>query len=127
MATYYGWAGTMLDVDLSRGKIERQSLPRDWAEKDVGGLAFGSRILFDQVGPEVDPLSPDNVMVILTGALNGTGAPSCGRCDLVTRSPLTGIFLRSNLGGFFGPELKWAGYDLITVRGRSEKPVWLWI
>lgn len=124
---WYGWAGRILDVDLSRMSISKEPLLLDFAIKYIGGSGFGIRRLYDEVGPEVDPLGPDNVIYVTQGPLGGTLSPSSGRYDLVTKSPLTGIFLRTNGGGFFGPELKWAGYDLIIIRGKSERPVYLWI
>jgi len=122
-----GWAGRILDVDLSKMSISKEPLPPDFAIKYIGGSGFGVRRLYDEVGPEVEPLSPGNVIYVAQGPLVGTLSPSSGRYDLICKSPLTGIFLRSNGGGFFGPELKWAGYDLITIRGRAEWPVYLWI
>ena len=127
MARWNGWAGTILDVDLNTGKIEKVPLDRDRAIKHLGGLGFGTRILFDEVGPEVDPLSPDSVISIGNGPLVGTMSPASGRIDVVAKSPLTGIFARSNSGGFWGSELKWAGYDSVVFRGESEIPVYLWI
>ena len=123
----YGWAGKILNVDLTTGKIETEALDKDWAKKYIGGNGFGARILYDEVGPEVDPLSPENIAVITQGPLAGTLAPASGRCEVVAKSPMTGILARSNVGGNFGPEMKWAGYDIITIRGKSEKPVYLWI
>jgi len=127
MTEFCGWAGAILDVDLTSGKIEKYPLSREMAIKHIGGLGFGTKTLYDNVGPGVDPLSPESVFTIGQGPLCGTLSPAAGRADLVAKSPLTGIFLRSNLGGFFGPELKWAGYDLIIVRGQSPRPVYLWI
>ncbi|MFC2020154.1 aldehyde ferredoxin oxidoreductase family protein, partial [Chloroflexota bacterium] len=89
------------------------------------GLAV--RILYDEVAPGTDPLGPDNILLISQGPLSGTTAPSSGRYEIVTLSPQTGIYLRTNGGGFFGPEMKWAGYDLIIIRGQAKKPVYLWI
>ena len=122
-----GWAGKILNIDLTTGKIEVETLNKAWAVKHIGGSGFGGRILFDEVGPEVDALSPENVAIIASSPLNGTLAPASGRCELISKSPLTGIFGRSNIGGNFGPEMKSAGYDLIVVRGASEKPVYIWI
>lgn len=124
---WYGWAGRILDIDLSRMSISKQPLSLDFATKYIGGSGFGIRRLYDEVEPEVVPLAPENVVYITQGPLGGTLSPSSGRYDLITKSPLTGIFLRTNGGGFFGPELKWAGYDLIIIRGKSERPVYLWI
>jgi len=127
MSRLYGWAGRMLDIDLSTGKIEKEPLSRDWATEYVGGSGFLARILYDEVGPEVDALSPENIALVGAGPLCGTLAPSAGRYEVAAKSPLTGIYGRSSGGGNFGPEMKWAGYDVIIVRGKSESPVYLWI
>ena len=127
MAISNGWAGKILNVDLTTRKIETESLSKEFAIKYLGGSIFGARILYDEVGPEVDALSPENIIIIGQGPLSGTLAPSASRYQLVTKSPLTGILGRSNGGGNFGPEMKWAGYDLIIIRGKSENPVYLWI
>ena len=125
MDAWHGWAGWILDVDLTSGAVLRRGLPREWAIQYIGGSLFGCRLLYDLVGPEVDALSPENVVIIGQGPLGGTLSPAAGRTELVTKSPLTGLYLRSNAGGFFGPELKWAGYDLLILRGRSPHPVYL--
>ncbi|MEW6142806.1 MAG: aldehyde ferredoxin oxidoreductase N-terminal domain-containing protein [Chloroflexota bacterium] len=127
MPVWYSWSGAVLNVDLTTGRAERMPLDRDWAAKYLGGLAFGTRVLYDEVGPNIDPLSPGNTIVISPGLLSGTISPASSRCTLVSKSPLTNIFVRSNLGGFFGSEIKWAGYDMIVVHGQSPKPVYLWI
>ena len=127
MVTSYGWAGKILDVDLTTRKIKTEPLSKDWAVKYIGGSGFMARVLYDEVGPEVDALSPENIALIGQGPLSGTLAPSSGRYEVAAKSPLTGIYGRSNGGGNFGPEMKWAGYDLIIIRGKSENPVYLWI
>lgn len=124
----YGWAGTILEIDLTSREINRRPLEADFARKWIGGEGFGAKVLWDEVGPEVeDGLDPRNVLIYATGPLNGTMAPSSGRLEIINKSPLTGIFGDSNAGGFFAPELKMAGYDMLIIRGQSEKPVWLWI
>ncbi len=127
MTNWYGWAGSILNVDLTNMKIAREPLSLDFATKYIGGGGFATRILYDEVGPEVDPLEPENILVIGQGPLSGTIAPASGRYDLITKSPLKSLHIRSNGGGFFGPEMKLAGYDLIVIRGRAEKPVYLWV
>ena len=127
MTTWYSWAGTILNVDLTSMKVSQEPLSKEFAVKYIGGSGFGARILYDEVEPTDNALEPDNVLVITQGTLSGTAAPSGGRYDLITKSPLTRIFTRSNGGGFFGPEMKFAGSDLIIVRGRAERPVYLWI
>lgn len=124
---WYGWAGTVLDVDLTDRRLTKIPLSRELAKKCIGGSGLMAHILYKEVGPEIDPLSPENLIMIGQGPLSGTIVPSSGRYQIYARSPLTGTIGRSNGGGFFGPEMKWAGYDLIIVRGVSEKPVYLWI
>ena len=124
----FGWSGSILEIDLSSGKITKEPLELDFARKWIGGEGFGAKILWDEVGPDVeDGLDPRNVLIFASGTLNGTLAPSSGRFEVVTKSPLTGIFGDSNAGGHFGPEFKRAGYDVIVIRGRAEKPVYVWI
>ncbi|MFC2018537.1 aldehyde ferredoxin oxidoreductase family protein [Chloroflexota bacterium] len=127
MTKWDGWAGTVLDVNLTTGEIVKTPLDREVAIKHIGGAGLAVRMLYDEVEPGTDPLGPDNILLIAQGPLSGTTAPSSGRYEIVTLSPQTGIYLRTNGGGFFGPEMKWAGYDLIIIRGQSKKPVYLWI
>ncbi|MFC2019873.1 aldehyde ferredoxin oxidoreductase family protein [Chloroflexota bacterium] len=127
MAEWHGWAGNILDVNLSTGDIVRKPLPRELAVKHIGGAGLAVKILYDELEPGVDPLGPDNIFIVGQGPLSGTMAPSSGRYQVVTKGPQTGIYLRSNGGGFFGPEMKWAGYDLIILRGQSPGPVYLWV
>ena len=100
-------------------------LRRLLAERYMGGKGFGARVLFDRLPPRCDPLSPENILVFATGPLTGTLAPSSGRFEVCTKSPATGLWLDANCGGFFGPELKFAGYDMIIVTGKSASPVLL--
>ncbi len=127
MVEWNGWSGTILAVDLTTGEIKKEPLDKELAVKYIGGRGIATRLLYDEVGSETEPLGPDNVIIVSPGVLCGTIAPSAGRYDLTSKSPYTGIYAASNGGGFFGPELRWAGYDLIIIRGRSEKPVYLWI
>jgi aldehyde:ferredoxin oxidoreductase len=122
-----GWTGIALRVDLSSGEIQRESLPATWARDYVGGRGVGARYLWEEVDPQVDPLAPENRLIFATGPLTGTNA-SCGaRYMVITKGPLTGCITTSNSGGHWGPELKFAGYDLLILQGRAERPVWLWI
>ncbi|MBI2980481.1 MAG: hypothetical protein HYY41_06655 [Chloroflexi bacterium] len=127
MTNWHGWAGTILNVDLTNMKLSREPLSLEFAKKYIGGCGFGARILYDEVDPEVAPLSPENIIVISNGTLSGTITPGSSRYDVVSKSPLTGIYVRSSGGGFFGPEMKLAGYDLIIIRGKAAKPTYLWI
>ena len=127
MFPYKGYTGKWLWVDLTTGTIEASPLDAALAEHYLGGNGFGTRLLWDRVEPEVDPLSPENLLIIATGPLCGTGLPSSGRVEVIGKSPLTGIYGDSNAGGFFGPELKFAGWDLLVLAGRAEHPVHLHI
>ncbi len=126
MATMYkGYMGSVLDVDLTSGKVGEYPVTDTDRELFLGGRFLSTRILWDELKSGIDPLSPDNVLVVMTSPLTGTGAPSTSRYDISAKSPLTGAIGHSNSGGNFGIHLKRAGYDGIVVRGKSEKPVYL--
>jgi aldehyde:ferredoxin oxidoreductase len=120
-----GWLGRILRVDLAEGDCSIEGLDPDMAEAFIGGRGLASKFLFDEVDPTIDPLSPENKLIFATGPLTGTGAITGSRYMVVTKSPLTGCIACSNAGGYFGPELKFAGYDLIIVEGKSPEPVYL--
>jgi aldehyde:ferredoxin oxidoreductase len=122
-----GYMGRILRVDLSNEKVVDVETPKDLISKYIGGLGFVVKILWDEVNEKIDPLGPENRLVIATGPLTGTMFPAAGRYQMGAKSPLTGIWGQSNSGGFFGPELKFSGYDAIIIQGRSEKPVYLCI
>jgi len=123
----YGWAGTLLRVDLSSGRIEKQALNENLRFNYLGGRGINSRILYDEVRPGTDALSPENRLIFGVSPFTGTGLVNSGRCHATAKSPLTGILGDSNSGGHFGPEMKWAGYDHMVFEGRSDTPVYLWI
>jgi aldehyde:ferredoxin oxidoreductase len=123
----YGWMGTILRVDLTSGKIEKEPLSDRLRLNYIGGRGINSRILYDSVGPETDPLSPGNVLIFGTGTVVGTVAPSAGRITVTAKSPLTGILGDGNSGGHFSVEMKRASYDHIVFTGKAEGPVYLWI
>lgn len=120
-----GFNGKILRVDLSRRKVSTEGLPAQWIRKYLGGRGLGARYYYEEIGPEVDPLSPGNKLIFMTGPM--TGAPAFGstKAYIVTKSPLTGHYSVTNAGGYFGVYLKWAGYDGIIVEGRAEKPVYI--
>jgi len=124
---YYGYAGKILYVDLSRGEAVSRDLPADLAKAFIGARGFGARLLWDLLPSGADPLSPDSVLVLAVGPLAGTAAQSASRWFAVFKSPLTGTFFRSVGGGMFGAMLKFAGYDAVVIRGRAEKPTYLWV
>ncbi len=122
-----GWIGKILRVNLTKGEWKVEELDRNIAEKFVGGRGLGSKILYDEVDPKIDPLSPDNKLILATGPLTGTSASAAGRYMAITKSPLTGTIACSNSGGHFGAELKFAGFDLIVIEGKAKEPVYLYV
>ena len=123
----YAETGVNLEVDLTRGNIERvQSDPEDTALY-LGGLGTNAKIMWDRVPPDVKPFSPDNLLIFSAGLLCGTPAIGCNRTIVTTISPQTELLAFSMMGGFFAPELKYAGYDKIILSGKSDKLVYLWI
>ena len=121
------YTGKLLIVDLTTGKIHDESLNETYAAQYIGGAGLAARYLYDVIDAHTNPLGPDNPLIFMTGPLDATAAPSCGRFVVVARSPLTGIYGEANAGNFFGPDLKFAGYDGIIVRGKSSTPVYLLI
>jgi aldehyde:ferredoxin oxidoreductase len=119
-----GYAGKILRVDLTSGKVDKAILEEEFAKKFLGGKGFGGKILYDEVPPQTDPFSPENRIILSNGPLTGTGA-FAPKCSFVTKSPLTGGWLDCMLGGFVGPELKFAGYDILIISGKSPEPVYL--
>jgi aldehyde:ferredoxin oxidoreductase len=123
----HGWIGKILRVDLTSGKIATEALSPSLARDYIGARGLGTRLMYDEVDPKVDPLSPENKLMFVTGPLTGTFAPAAGRFNVVTKGPLTGTIAASNSGGNWGPELKFAGYDVLIVEGKAARPVYLWI
>jgi aldehyde:ferredoxin oxidoreductase len=124
--TTYGY-GKILDVDLSSKKLSKNNIDPDFARKFIGGLGFSCKILYDEVGADVEPFSPENMLIFANGLLTGTEAPCSARTEVTTKSPLTGIIGTGNMGGMWGSALKHAGFDIVIVRNRSEKPAYLYI
>ena len=123
----YAETGYNLEVDLTRGNIERvETDPRE-TELYLGGQGTSGKILWDRVGPEVEPFSPENLLIFSAGLLHCTPVPGANRTTVDTFSPQTNLYSHSLFGGFFGPELKHAGYDKIVIRGKASKLVYLWI
>jgi len=122
-----GWVGKILRVDLTKGETKIEDLDRNLAQKFLGGRGLGSKIFFDEVDPNIDPFSPGNKLIMATGPLTGTSASAAGRYMVITKSPLTGTIACSNSGGHFGAELKFAGFDLVILEGKSKEPVYLYI
>jgi len=127
MTQLAGYAGRMCRVDLSAGTVESIEMSAEWARTWLGGNGFGVKLLWDEVGVDIDPLSPENLLVFATGPLVGTAWPCCGRTEAIAKSPLTGIYGDSNCGGYFGPELKFSGIDALVICGCAAEPVVLWV
>ncbi|MZP29560.1 aldehyde ferredoxin oxidoreductase [Heliobacterium undosum] len=119
------YVGTVLRINLSEKTIKCEPLDVDVAKKFIGGRGLGSYLLSQEIDPAIDALSPENKVFITTGPLTGTNVPTGGRYMVITKSPLTGTIACSNSGGFWGPELKNAGYDIVVLEGKSEKPVYI--
>jgi aldehyde:ferredoxin oxidoreductase len=114
-------------IDLTTGEIETREIPRELREKYIGGRGLDIYLLYNHLEPGTDPLGPGNVCCISAGILAGTPASASARTHFMAKSPLTGLLGSSNMGGFFAPELRYAGFDHLVVRGASETPVYLWI
>ncbi|QSZ67551.1 aldehyde ferredoxin oxidoreductase [Methanofollis aquaemaris] len=123
----YGWTGTVLRVNLTEGTVKKEPLNEDFAKNYIGGRGLGEKYFVDEVDMAVDALSPENKLIFATGPLTGTMGVSTGRYDVVAKGPLNNTLASSNSGGYFGPAIKYAGYDLIIFEGKAEKPVYLWI
>ncbi|MDO8688405.1 MAG: aldehyde ferredoxin oxidoreductase N-terminal domain-containing protein [Dehalococcoidia bacterium] len=123
----YAETGYNLEIDLSRGSIERVETDPTLTELHLGGQGTAAKILWDRVPPEVEPFSPDNLLIFSAGLLGGTPIPGANRCMVNTFNPQTNLYAHSMFGGFFAPELKQAGYDRIVIRGKSPSLVYLWI
>jgi len=119
------WHGKILCVDLSSKTIGEESIPQEVYEKFIGGKGLGAYLLYTRTPKGIDPLGPDNILLFMTGPLQGLPAPNVGRWSLVTKSPLTGLFLDTHSGGPLGREIKKAGYDAVCVTGISSSPVTL--
>ncbi|MBN2501545.1 MAG: aldehyde ferredoxin oxidoreductase family protein [Anaerolineales bacterium] len=115
----------ILTVNLTTGEIGEFAIPEDWQRDFLGGASLAARILYDALTPELDPLSPEAPLLLLNGPLSGTSGPTVGRFVICAKSPATHLWGESNIGGFWGPELRKTGYDGVLVTGRSEKPVYL--
>ena len=122
-----GYSGKFLRVNLSTGQIDRENLDMELAMKFVGGRGLASYYLAQEVEAKVEPFDSANKIIFATGPLTGSQAPTGGRYMVVTKSPLSGTIASSNSGGFWGAELKCAGYDFIIVEGKSDKPCYICI
>ncbi len=121
----HGWNGKILEVNLSNRTVSTRPQDMDIARLFLGGRGLGARLLWDEVGPSVDPLSPDNVLIFANGPLTATGYQTSNRFSVSTKSPLTGTILDANSGGYWGMQFKKTGFDALVVRGRADHPVYI--
>ena len=123
----YGWAGQRLRVNLTTGEIKKEPLSYEYRRKWIGGRGFNSDVIYNEVPVHLDPYDPEARVCFGMGPISGTAAPSTGRVTVSCKSPLTGGFGDSNMGGHWGAEVKFAGYDQIIVQGKAKNPVYIWI
>lgn len=123
----YSYKRKIVRLNLSKKKSKIEEINVNLYKKYIGGRGIAAKIYYDEIGPNVDPLSPENKIIFFTGPITGTPAFGSSKCTLATKSPLTGIYLCSNAGGYFGAELKFAGYDGIIIEGRAEEPIYIFI
>jgi aldehyde:ferredoxin oxidoreductase len=121
------WTKKVLRVNLTKGTCTTEPLNMQWADQYLGQRGLATKYFVSEVSPKVDPLSPDNKLIFATGPLTGTMASTGGRYSVITKGPLTGAIACSNSGGYFGAELKMAGWDMVILEGKSAKPVYLHI
>jgi aldehyde:ferredoxin oxidoreductase len=123
----HAWIGKLLRVNLTAGSVAVEEIPRTQLQDYLGGRGLAIRYLMDEIDPKVEPLSPENKLIMASGPLTGTPIPTGARYMVVTKSPLTGALTCSNSGGFFPTEMKKAGFDMIIIEGKASQPVYLFV
>ncbi|MFA5793930.1 MAG: aldehyde ferredoxin oxidoreductase family protein [Candidatus Brocadiia bacterium] len=123
----FGYGGKILRVNLSDGKITTEPVKEEFAKKYIGGRGFAARILYDELKPGINPLSPDNKVVIASGPLAGLFLPAGGKLTFASKSPATNSYGDSNIGGHLAAEMKYAGYDVIIIEGKAKSPSYIYI
>jgi len=125
--TMFGYTGKIARIDLSSGKTKIEAFPEEWYRQYMGGRNIGLYFLLKELKPKIDPLSLNNKLIFSTSMLTGTPIPGSSRYSVVSKSPLTGGYGEAEAGGWFGPELKAAGFDALIIEGKAKVPVYLWI
>jgi aldehyde:ferredoxin oxidoreductase len=120
-----GYTGKIAWIDLTKGSVKVEELEEALARKYLGGKGLGAYLLYQNLSPNTHPYDPNNPLIFITGPLTGTTFPAVSRSAVITRSPMTGTFLDSYSGGFFGPQMKYAGYDAFIIMGKARKPVYI--
>ena len=119
-------SAALLRVNLSTGQVRKEAVSEALCRQFIGGRGLGTKLLFDNIkDPKIDALDPGNPLIFATGPVTGTYAPTGGRYMVITKSPLTGGVACSNSGGYWGPALRFAGYDILMVEGAAKEPVYL--
>ena len=117
----------ILKINLTTGETEEYRIPERWEKDFLGGASLAARILYSSLTPELDALSPDAPLLFMMGPMTGTSGPTTGRFVICGKGPATGLWAESNIGGFWGPELRTAGYDGLWITGKASEPVYLWL
>jgi aldehyde:ferredoxin oxidoreductase len=123
----YGYQDKLLRIDLSTGTVTTDPLAEEMVEKFIGGRGFVAKLLFDELPRGIDAYDPENLFIAATGPLSGHFLPASGKTHFGAKSPATGGYADSNMGGHFGPALKYAGYDVLVLTGRTAEPSYLFI
>ncbi|MGM0643785.1 MAG: aldehyde ferredoxin oxidoreductase family protein [Thermodesulfobacteriota bacterium] len=123
----YGYAGKILRVNLTKGTVQKEALSEEFADKYIGGRGFVARLLYDEIPKGCDPFSEENIVVMANGPLSGYYLPASGKIHFGTKSPATYGYADGNMGGHFGPALKYAGYDVMILEGKAAEPSYLFI
>jgi aldehyde:ferredoxin oxidoreductase len=123
----YGYAGVILRVDLNNAAVRKEPLSEWLAESFIGGRGFVAKMLYDEISSDIGSFDPENMLIAATGPLTGHFLPASGKTHFGTKSPATGGYADSNMGGHFGPQLKYAGYDVLVITGKAERPSYVFI
>ena len=123
----YGYAGVILRVDLNNAAVRKEPLSEWLAESFIGGRGFVAKMLYDEISSDIGAFDPENMLIAATGPLTGHFLPASGKTHFGTKSPATGGYADSNMGGHFGPQLKYAGYDVLVITGKAERPSYVFI
>nr|WP_321497107.1 aldehyde ferredoxin oxidoreductase family protein [uncultured Methanolobus sp.] len=121
----YGWTGRTVIIDLGNNSVTETKTEKTYVEQFIGGRGLGCRLMQDFADPEIEALSPENPLILTTGPLTGTSVPMSGHFSITCKSPLTSTIFSTNVGGYFGAELKFAGIDALVITGKAEKPVYI--
>jgi len=122
-----GYVGKIAWIDLTKGIVTVKELEERIAREYLGGKGLGSYLLYSTLDPHINPYDPRNILIFMTGPLTGTTFPAVARAAVITKSPMTGTFLDSYSGGYFGPQMKYAGYDVLVITGKASDPVYVFV